>query len=222
MRDSSALTAACRRLSSSNVQPMTAIHGSSIAFRGRCSSWSLTSLLSEAMTHSGLRGGDARSSPSPTRRTATDHLVGRRNHSSGGPACLRYDRLRGAGYRRLQGRLVGVAMSSSGSDADDVTAYAAGSIISLVATADRDGRADVIAVDMPMGLPDSGPRQADTLARKFLGRTVRRPCHRRPSGSQLPGTRQRPNVGGQEVLGGDARTQTSAEGRRNHPRRRLG
>jgi predicted RNase H-like nuclease len=35
--------------------------------------------------------------------------------------------------------------------------------------ADTDGPVAVVAIDMPIGLPDRGRRQADVLARKAVG-----------------------------------------------------
>jgi predicted RNase H-like nuclease len=46
--------------------------------------------------------------------------------------------------------------------------FAAG-IGDLVDEAGQDGPLEVIAIDIPIGLPDAGPRQADTLARKAAG-----------------------------------------------------
>src|SRR5437899_2247078 len=42
-------------------------------------------------------------------------------------------------------------------------------ISDLVADAEGDGPIDVVAIDIPIGLPDSGRRQADTLARQAAG-----------------------------------------------------
>jgi predicted RNase H-like nuclease len=53
---------------------------------------------------------------------------------------------------------------------DGVTgAYFAGDIQALVALAEADGPLAVVAVDMPIGLPDRGHRQADLLARATIG-----------------------------------------------------
>ena len=48
-------------------------------------------------------------------------------------------------------------------------AYFAEDIQTLVARAQADGPLDVVAVDMPIGLPDRGHRQADVLARAVIG-----------------------------------------------------
>jgi predicted RNase H-like nuclease len=50
-----------------------------------------------------------------------------------------------------------------------VVAYAAAEIGSLVGEAAADGPLAVIAVDIPIGLPDTGRRQADILTRKKVG-----------------------------------------------------
>lgn len=49
-------------------------------------------------------------------------------------------------------------------------AYSAPRIDALVAQAIADGPLDVVGVDMPIGLPDSGYRHADVLAREVVGR----------------------------------------------------
>jgi predicted RNase H-like nuclease len=51
----------------------------------------------------------------------------------------------------------------------DPVAYFAAHIDELVATADRDGPIQVVGIDMPIGLPDVGVRQADLLARQEIG-----------------------------------------------------
>ena len=50
-----------------------------------------------------------------------------------------------------------------------VGAYLAGDIETLMARAQADGPVAVAAVDMPIGLPDRGYRQADVLARAAIG-----------------------------------------------------
>jgi predicted RNase H-like nuclease len=50
-----------------------------------------------------------------------------------------------------------------------VRAYAAAEISGLVEAAAADGPLAVVAVDIPVGLPDTGRRQADVLARKAVG-----------------------------------------------------
>jgi predicted RNase H-like nuclease len=59
---------------------------------------------------------------------------------------------------------VGIALAGSYDGA-----YVASRIGELVATAEVDGALDVVAVDMPIGLPDTGPRQADILAKRRVG-----------------------------------------------------
>jgi predicted RNase H-like nuclease len=60
---------------------------------------------------------------------------------------------------------VGVALAGAGS-----TVRAAASIGELVAAADADGPVEVVAIDIPIGLPDAGRRQADLMARARIGR----------------------------------------------------
>ncbi len=72
------------------------------------------------------------------------------------------------------GRVLGVDACKRGWIAiaveDAVTgAYFAEDIQTLVAQAKADGPLDVVAVDMPIGLPDQGQRQADVLARAAIG-----------------------------------------------------
>jgi predicted RNase H-like nuclease len=50
-----------------------------------------------------------------------------------------------------------------------VDAYLAGTIADLEALADVDGSVAVVAVDMPIGLPDRGRRQADVHAKAAIG-----------------------------------------------------
>ncbi len=47
--------------------------------------------------------------------------------------------------------------------------YFATHIDELLAAADGDGRIEVVGIDMPIGLPDHGVRQADVLARLEIG-----------------------------------------------------
>ncbi|HEV7648445.1 MAG TPA: DUF429 domain-containing protein [Actinophytocola sp.] len=51
-----------------------------------------------------------------------------------------------------------------------VDAYLTRTIADLVATATADGELAVIAIDIPIGLPDNGRRQADVEARATVGR----------------------------------------------------
>lgn len=50
------------------------------------------------------------------------------------------------------------------------TALAARGIGALVAAAEADGPVEVVGIDIPIGLPDSGRRQADLLAKQQIGR----------------------------------------------------
>lgn len=64
-----------------------------------------------------------------------------------------------------RGGWVGVALEGT-----RTAAYVSAAVDGLVAAAMADGPVDVVAIDMPIGLPDRGPRQADVLARKAIGR----------------------------------------------------
>jgi predicted RNase H-like nuclease len=59
---------------------------------------------------------------------------------------------------------VGIAL-----DGGDVRAYFAPGMADLAARAAADGPVTVIAIDIPIGLPDASRRQADRLAREALG-----------------------------------------------------
>ena len=59
---------------------------------------------------------------------------------------------------------IGVALSPGG-----IRAYFAARISDLVEEAGRDGPLGVVAIDIPIGLPDTGRRQADLLAREAAG-----------------------------------------------------
>jgi predicted RNase H-like nuclease len=59
---------------------------------------------------------------------------------------------------------VGIALA-----AGQVSGYGAGTIEQLVAAAQADGPLTVVGIDMPIGLPDAGRRQADILARQAIG-----------------------------------------------------
>lgn len=52
---------------------------------------------------------------------------------------------------------------------DTTTAYTAAHIDELVAAARADGQVQVVAIDMPIGLPDARSRRADQLARSAVG-----------------------------------------------------
>jgi predicted RNase H-like nuclease len=83
---------------------------------------------------------------------------------------------RGARHRGLMGdrRVLGIDACKRGWIAiavDDAVcgAYFAVDIAALIARARADGPLGVIAIDMPIGLPDRGHRQADVLARAQIG-----------------------------------------------------
>lgn len=75
----------------------------------------------------------------------------------------------------LMGRVLGIDACKAGwigialGDGDP-SAYFGTRIGELVADADEDGAVGVVAVDMPIGLPDRGRRRADVLARQAVGR----------------------------------------------------
>ena len=52
----------------------------------------------------------------------------------------------------------------------DLRGYFGATIDQLVATADGDGELEVVAIDIPIGLPLTGHRQADVLARGLVGK----------------------------------------------------
>jgi predicted RNase H-like nuclease len=52
----------------------------------------------------------------------------------------------------------------------DLRGYFGTAIGQLIGAAEQDGRLAVVAIDMPIGLPLTGPRQADVLARRLVGR----------------------------------------------------
>ena len=54
--------------------------------------------------------------------------------------------------------------------ADDLQAYFGTTIGELVGSAEVDGGLAVVGVDIPIGLPSTGTRQADVLARRVVGR----------------------------------------------------
>src|SRR5918997_4322181 len=59
---------------------------------------------------------------------------------------------------------IGIALTGQ-----NCRAYVAGAISELVAKAETDGPLAVVAIDMPIGLPDREHRQADVLAKKVIG-----------------------------------------------------
>jgi predicted RNase H-like nuclease len=72
------------------------------------------------------------------------------------------------------GRVVGVDACKRGwvavaVETGTTTAYFAEDIDTLIAGAQADGPLAVVAIDMPIGLPDRGHRQADVLARAAIG-----------------------------------------------------
>lgn len=54
-------------------------------------------------------------------------------------------------------------------DGGEVTAHFGATIAELVAAAEVAGAVEVVGIDIPIGLPDAGRRQADELARKAAG-----------------------------------------------------
>lgn len=54
-------------------------------------------------------------------------------------------------------------------DADGARVYSAPTLAAVIAAAEVDGPVHQVGVDIPIGLPDRGPRQADLLARERLG-----------------------------------------------------
>jgi predicted RNase H-like nuclease len=69
-------------------------------------------------------------------------------------------------------RVIGVDACKKGwvGISSDLRGYFGASISRLVDAAERDGPLRVVAIDIPIGLPLTGPRQADILARRFIGR----------------------------------------------------
>ncbi len=59
---------------------------------------------------------------------------------------------------------VGIALAGQG-----CSAYVVGTIHELVGRVETDGPLALVAIDIPIGLPDRGHRQADLLARKAVG-----------------------------------------------------
>lgn len=59
---------------------------------------------------------------------------------------------------------IGIVLSAA-----EAAAHTATTIERLVAAATAAGPVEVVAIDMPIGLPDSGPRSADLLARAAVG-----------------------------------------------------
>ena len=69
-------------------------------------------------------------------------------------------------------RVIGVDGCSKGwvGLTSDLRGYFGATIDQLVATADGDGALEVVAIDIPIGLPLTGHRQADVLARGLVGK----------------------------------------------------
>ena len=59
---------------------------------------------------------------------------------------------------------IGIALTGG-----TTTAYTATHIDQVVSAVRADGPIHVVAIDMPIGLPDAGPRRADQLARVAVG-----------------------------------------------------
>jgi predicted RNase H-like nuclease len=75
---------------------------------------------------------------------------------------VRHDRVLGVDACRAGWVAIGL-------DTSGVRAYAAADIDDVVAHAERDGPIRVVAIDIPIGLPDRGRRRADVLARERAG-----------------------------------------------------
>jgi predicted RNase H-like nuclease len=69
-------------------------------------------------------------------------------------------------------RVIGVDACKKGwvGVTSDLRGYFGATIDQLVATADGDGELEVVAIDIPIGLPLTGTRQADVLARGLVGK----------------------------------------------------
>jgi predicted RNase H-like nuclease len=63
---------------------------------------------------------------------------------------------------------VGIVLEA-GDAAEPPRAFVAGDIAGLVALAEAGGPVAVVGIDIPIGLPDRGRRQADILARAAIG-----------------------------------------------------
>jgi predicted RNase H-like nuclease len=73
---------------------------------------------------------------------------------------------------RLVTRVIGVDACRKGwvGVASDLRGYFGATIDQLIATADGDGQLKVVAIDIPIGLPLTGTRRADILARGLVGK----------------------------------------------------
>ena len=69
-------------------------------------------------------------------------------------------------------RVVGVDACKKGwiGITNDLSGYFGHDIDQLISAVLDEGPLDVVAIDIPIGLPSSGPRQADLLARKLVGK----------------------------------------------------
>src|SRR5215204_6485685 len=78
----------------------------------------------------------------------------------------------GADVRMSGERVLGVDACKTGIvlSGDATTAHAMATVEQLVGAARLDGQVDVVAIDMPIGLPDAGTHAADLLARAVVGR----------------------------------------------------
>lgn len=79
-------------------------------------------------------------------------------------AGVHHDGMRVLGADVCPGGWVGIALAGS-----RVQAYLDPTIGGLVAQAVTEGPLAIVGIDMPIGLPDAGPRQADTLAKEAVG-----------------------------------------------------
>ena len=78
------------------------------------------------------------------------------------------------GVDRWKGAWVGVVLEDRPGVRRDVvsttvTGVVGPTITDVVRAAERSGEVDVVAVDIPIGVPARGPRQADVLARRVVG-----------------------------------------------------
>jgi predicted RNase H-like nuclease len=72
----------------------------------------------------------------------------------------------------MTNRVIGIDACKKGwvGITSDLRGYFGATISQLVGTAEKDGRLAVVAIDIPIGLPLTGPRQADVLARRLIGK----------------------------------------------------
>jgi predicted RNase H-like nuclease len=69
-------------------------------------------------------------------------------------------------------RVLGVDACKKGwvAVSNELSGYFGRTIVELLAAASQHGDVAVVAIDIPIGLPVAGPRQADVLARSLVGR----------------------------------------------------